>query len=49
MTPPVSLPDHLIVLPMPGAPHRVGPQGRGPERARPGAAERSEAALIKYG
>jgi hypothetical protein len=44
---PVSLPDHLIVLRMPGAPCRVGPQGRSPVRAWPGAAERSGAALIQ--
>ena len=44
---PMSLLDHLIVLRMPGAPVRVGPQGRSPVRARPGTAERSEAALIE--
>jgi hypothetical protein len=42
----MSLPDHLIVPRMPGAPCRVGPQGRSPVRAGPGAAERSAAALI---
>jgi hypothetical protein len=31
---------------MPGAPRRVGPQGRSLVQARPGAAERSGAALI---
>ena len=44
---PMSLPDHLIVLRMPGPPCRVGPQGRSPVRAWPGAAERSGAALIE--
>jgi len=43
----MSLPDHLIVLRMPGPPCRVGPQGRSPVRAWPGAAERSGAALIE--
>ena len=42
----MSLPDHLPVLRMPGAPGRSAPQGRSPVRVRPGAAERSEAALI---
>ncbi|MGD0605918.1 MAG: hypothetical protein ABSA53_20295 [Streptosporangiaceae bacterium] len=36
---PVSLLDGLIALRMPGAPCRVGPQGRSPVRAWPGAAE----------
>lgn len=37
---------------LPGCPARrdgSAPQGRSPVRARPGAAERSGAALIKYG
>jgi hypothetical protein len=43
---PVSPPDHRIVRVMPGAPPGSAPQGRSPARARPGAAERSGAALI---
>jgi hypothetical protein len=42
----MSLPDHRIVREMPGSLCRVGPRGRSPVRARPGAAKRSGAALI---
>ena len=45
---PVSLPDHLIVLRMPGAPCRVGPPGPQPGVSVAGRGERSGAALMNF-
>jgi len=43
---PLSLSDHRIVRACPARRAGSAPQGRSPVRARPGAAERSGAALI---